>query len=204
MENVNINGDKLRELFAEADVRIEQAEKARAEAARKAKEEAEKARQKVLKNTEQVAEKIVNLVYVVLTTADTKSGNISPELVSEYGLGKLTTRNNSASKYEVDGDGLKIVLDYSTESMDTATIGFGKCFIRKGNFGGQKEVYVDSEHNEIDYSYLIEKLSENDIEFNYSESNYSTSMSYVEHKCAYIKFAREKKKIEGKGPYTKQ
>ncbi len=206
MKNVRINENQLRKLLASADMRIEVAEKTREEAVRKAEKEAAEARAKVERHTKAIARKIVSLVHDVLTTIDAEKGSISPELVLERGLGKVTNLRDSATRYELDGRELKIVLDYSTEYMDFTSYGDGVSFIKKYKYSSNKEGYVDSKNNEIDYAYLIEILAEKGIEFEYFESDTEVQEGArcVKFQSACIRFSREKKKPDDKEPYTKK
>lgn len=202
MKNIDINGEKLRELFSKTDERIETAEKEREAAKIKEVEEATKKREELLKRTDEIANKIVGLVYDVLTTVDTKQGIMKPEFVKEKGLGSLTSLYPST--YEITNDGLKIVLDYSYG--DYGGKYGGESFIRKDNFCGNSDLlnpkFVDSEYKEIDFSYLQEKLAEKDIIFDYYEDDEPNDMTEIVSKVL-IRLDREKKKNDGKEPYTK-
>ena len=201
-----INGDMLRSLFASADKKIAIAKEKRLEGsttvlAKKFDDGLEKL------HTDIMVDKIVGLVYDVLTTIDAEKVLLSPVLVSKNGLGILTTVEECPSECEINDKELKIVLDYSSKSSYWhGKCGAGKCFInrKKHEYLKNKLVYFDSEDVEIDYPRLLQKLAKEGINFKFFDYFRREGVYDVFHQRVCIKFAREKKKTEDKEPYTKK
>ena len=206
MKKFVINGDMLRSLFASADKKIAIAKEKRLEGsttmlAKKFDDGFEKL------HTDIMVDKIVGLVYDVLTTIDAEKVLLSPVLVSKNGLGILTTVEECPSKCEINDKELRIVLDYSSKSSYWhGKCGEGKCFINRKSheYLKNKFVYFDSENVEIDYPRLLKKLAKEGIDFEFFDYFDREGEYDVFHRRVCIKFAREKKKTDGKEPYAKK
>ena len=201
MKNITINGKKLSELFAKADEKIELAERARNEEERLAKEKEEKEKEKVIKCTQKIVDSIESLVYDILSTTNDKEGYITDSCLIGKELGTLSTLPGFPSKYTIDDEGLKIVLDYSSKP-DSEARG-GKCFMRFCPSFGSKYNYYSSSNEGLDILYLKAALLEKNIDILFCDytdgEEEKTNIQRIK-----ITLKREKKKTADKTPYIKK
>ena len=177
-----INLDVYSKMFDEADTRIKETlenEKKEKEIRRKQIEELEMKRKELVKqNTENFANSIIALITDTLSNAKYKTGVI--ESVDKYkNLGKITTEtvtDTDESHYNIDENGLTVILNYSRESYDMS------------EWGGKKY-----SSNNIDNTYLTSILNPMGIEIQYNERKFSPGMSYVDMRILTIMMKRPNK-----------
>ncbi len=194
-----INETKLSLLFNEADARISNAE--RIAARQKKKEEMLQTLKKYEKEekTEDIANAIISLVNGILSTAKKNTGLI--EEISDK-LGTLNENDGCffKSTYNLDEEGLTIILDYSREFFDKAIYG-GTCFL--GVYGKRYDPndyetkedweYWHDFHVEREpfyYNYLIELLNEYGITLSRINGKYNDGMVWKHYDFVIIKASR--------------
>ena len=183
---MEINGDKLRELFTGVDERIALTNKQN-----EIKETPEEKSIKI-ENTKNIICAVVDLVQEVLSTANYRSGMINLSKRYRKHLGKISKGTNLTEKsnYIIDDDQLTIVLDYSNEYYGFIRMhGHGKCFI---NHDLREEKYYDARGNEILYEYMQHELRDAGIWLTHVYRETTTPDTVVEIQKVIIEVPREK------------
>ncbi len=148
--------------------------------------------ERVLKNTEEVANSILELIGDVLENANGKSGVISS--VSKYNnLGNITTRKSSFiedSSYSINEKGLVIRLNYSKIiNKYQSDLEKSETYIHFNSDVNSFGVFDDSN---IDYKYLNEILSKNNISVKRLRKSRALKYSTLEKDELVVTLSREK------------
>lgn len=154
---IKINAEKVKELFEDADRRIEFIKDDRARAS--------DSKRKIFTNTELIAKSIAELAYDTLLNATESEGiiEIPKHMRKQIGKAGKGTSATPGSTYKIDDSGLRMVLDYSSEDFGFIKLRGGKSFI-KYTLGRDKAYNINGE--EISLVYLRDILACYGMNFN--------------------------------------
>ena len=155
-------------------------------------------------NSELIANAIMNLVKEVLENADYSTGIVKLSKENRKYLGRLGTGTmmTSGSKYELDRDGLRIVLDYSNEERLPGIVfrGHGRNFLHKTS----DNRLLDKYGREVSLADVNSILSEYGVTMQYTSSLKSCLGALIEVEQYEIYVPRRKEKEEDFKTYIKK